>query len=98
MDNNLMNGTGLRNWLVMGALVCGIGVVAANAMSFFAARGEFPVIAFANVGSKPASFGKIDYGATGSIGKASDRSYTRIRSVLDRPVSIAPCTGKIVTP
>lgn len=96
MGKGLFGAKGSRSWLVLGALVCGIGVVAANGMSFFSARGEFPTIAWTNLKSKPASFGNVDYGATGSISKDGDRTYTNIRSVLDRPVSIAPCTGKII--
>ncbi len=98
MGKGLFGAGGVQTWLTIGALLCGIGVVAANGMSFWAARGEFPTLAWARPGGTPASFGKVDYNATGSIPQGGDRTYTRIRSVLDKPVSIAPCTGKIVSP
>lgn len=97
MSKGLFGNNGFQSWLVLVALIGGIGVVAANGMSFLSAHGDFPTIAFAHSDARPASFGNVDYGATGSIGKTGDRTYTNIRSVLDRPVSIAPCTGKIVT-
>ena len=98
MGKGLFGANSVQTWLAIAALVCGIGVVAANGMSFWATYGEYPTLAWTHVGTKPAAFGNVDYNATGSIPQDATRTYTRIRSVLDKPVSIAPCTGQIVKP
>ncbi|MBV1702539.1 MAG: hypothetical protein KGQ46_12040 [Hyphomicrobiales bacterium] len=71
------------------------GMAGVSVLSQIADSGMYPVLAWTRTGqptrvteaANPGArnnFGKVDYGATGSI-----------RSVLDKPVTFAPCSGEV---